>query len=608
MFTTRPEIKGSFGVVSSTHWIPASVAMATLEKGGNAFDAAATAAFTLQVIEPHLNGPGGDAPILLWRARTRRIEVVCGQGPAPRGATIAHYRSLGLDLVPGTGLLAAVIPGAFGAWMRLLRDYGSIKLRDVLEPAMAYARSGWPVTPTLSDAIAAVAPLFVKEWKSSAALFLRAGSAPEAGTAMTNPTLANTFERILEEAEAAGRGRAEQFEAAHRAYYQGFVADAIDEFCRTQHVLDSSGRRHKGVLTAEDMASWQASVEEPLSYDYHGYTVAKTGPWGQGPVFLQALALLKEFDLAPPGAIGGEFVHTVVEALKLAFADREAWYGDPNFTDVPITELLAEDYNAPRRRLIGHDASYDLTPGTVGGRVPHLRRVDNGAHPQRSGVGGALGEGEPDRVATAREHAQKDLAARGAFPGDTVHVDVIDRWGNMIAAMPSGGWMQSSPVIPALGFCLGTRGQMFWLEEGYPASLAPGKRPRTTLSPTIALRDGEPYLAFGSPGGDSQDQWALTFFLRHVHHGLNLQEAIDQPNFQSTHWPDSFYPRKANPGALALEGNFPRETIEELRRRGHKITVAAEWSMGRMCAVAKDATFLKAAANPRNMQGYAVGR
>ncbi|HYB08280.1 MAG TPA: gamma-glutamyltransferase family protein [Alphaproteobacteria bacterium] len=608
MFTTRPEIKGVFGVVSSTHWIPASVAMAVLEKGGNAFDAAAAAAFTLQVIEPHLNGPGGDAPILLWNAKAKRVEVVCGQGPSPRGATIERYRALGLDLIPGTGLLAAVVPGAFGAWLHLIRDYGSAKLRDVLEPAIGYARHGWPVTPNLSDSIAAVAPLFKQEWQSSAAIFLRGGSAPEAGHAMANPTLADTFGRILGEAEHASSDRAEQIEAAHRAYYRGFVAEAIDTFCRTQHVLDSSGQRHTGILTADDMASWRATVEAPVTYDYHGYLVAKTGPWGQGPVFLQALALLKDFDLASLDPIGGEFVHTVVEALKLAFADREAWYGDPNFTNVPMAELLSEGYNAPRRRLIGRDASYDLVPGTVGSRVPRLYQGDVDKRNPRTGIDRGAGEGEPDRAAMARERAQKDLAARGAVSGDTVHVDVIDRWGNMVAAMPSGGWMQSSPVIPALGFCLGTRGQMFWLEDGYPASLAPGKRPRTTLSPTIALRDGEPYLAFGSPGGDSQDQWALTFFLRHAHHKLNLQEAIEGPNFQSTHWPDSFYPRKANPGALALEANFPRGTVADLRRRGHKITVAPEWSMGRMCAVGKDAAFLKAAANPRNMQGYAVGR
>ena len=592
MFTTRPEIKGIFGVVSSTHWIASAVAMATLEKGGNAFDAAVAAAFMLQVVEPHQNGPAGDVPIIFYSAKTKRIEVICGQGPAPAGATIEHFRALGLDLVPGTGLLAAVVPGAFDGWMRLFRDHGTMTLRAVLEPAVAYARNGYPVTMAMAETIGMVARHFREAWPSSAAVYLPGGAAPVAGSLFANPALADTYERLLGEAEAAGPDRVRQIEAARSSFYRGFVAAAIERFCRTSEVLDSSGRRHKGVLAADDLARWQASIEAPLTYDYHGYTVAKTGPWGQGPVFLQQLALLKGFDLAAMGPESSTFVHAVVECAKLAYADREAWYGDPAFVDVPMDSLLSESYNAERRRLLGEAASLELRPGAVAGVAPRLPYRVGGAASGRA----VAGVGEPD------------LAASGNVASDTVHVDVIDRHGNMIAAMPSGGWLQSSPVIPELGFCLGTRAQMFWLEEGLPASLAPGKRPRTTLSPGLVLRAGEPYMAFGSPGGDGQDQWALQFFLRHVHHGLNLQEAIDLPTFQSSHWPDSFYPRAAHPGALALEGRFPKETVEALRRRGHGVTVGEPWSMGRMCACAKDGRLLKAGANPRNMQGYAVGR
>jgi gamma-glutamyltranspeptidase/glutathione hydrolase len=618
MSSTRPEIKGSFGVVASTHWISAAVAMSLLEKGGNAFDAACAAAFTLQVIEPNQNGPGGDVPIMLWSAKTKRMEVLCAQGPAPAGATIAHYRSLGLDLVPGAGLLAAVVPGAFEGWMLLLRDHGTMPLRAVLEPAIHYARNGYPVGNSMADSIGKVERLFAEAWPTSAALYLPGGKPPKPGTLFRNPTLADTYERVLKEAEAAGGDRVKQIEAARRAWYKGFVAEAMERFCRATEALDSSGRPHKGVLTADDMARWQGHYEAPLTYDYRNYTVAKTGPWGQGPVMLQSLALLKDADIAAMGPASGQFLHTAIEAMKLAFADREAWYGDPEFGEVPMADLLSEAYNAKRRKLIGEQASMELRPGSPGGRAPRLPHFGQGPHLTSlqsaallSGTGepnrlAALGAGEPTRGGS--ESRERKLGRQGVVAGDTVHVDVIDRWGNMVAAMPSGGWLQSSPVIPELGFCLGSRAQMFWLEEGFPASLAPGKRPRTTLSPGLALRDGEPYMAFGSPGGDSQDQWALLFFLRHVHHGLNLQEAIEQPNLVCNHWPDSFYPRQADPGAVTLERTAPAETAEELRRRGHKISFGEPPTQGRMCAAAKDGPFLKAGANNRNMQGYAVGR
>jgi gamma-glutamyltranspeptidase/glutathione hydrolase len=595
MFTTRPEITGNFGVVSSTHWLGSTVGMAVLERGGNAFDAAAATAFTLQVVEPNQNGLGGDAPLIFRDVKSGRVQVICGQGPAPAGATIAHYRSLGLDLVPGAGLLAAVIPGAFDAWMLLLRDHGTIPLRDVIGPAIHYARHGYPLGRVMHGAIQKVERLFVEAWPTSAAVYLPGGALPKPGSVFKNERLADTYERLLAEGEAAGGDRVKQIEAARKAYYQGFVADAIGRFAAGEPWLDSSGARNRGVIAANDLAGWRASYEEPISYEYHGYTVLKTRPWGQGLVFLQQLALLKGMDLARMDTAGPDFVHALIEASKLAFADREAWYGDPDFVNVPTDALLSETYNAPRRRLIGREASLELRPGSPQGRAPRLPHGIFERHKLAAGLANA-GTGEPN------------VAQRGVVAGDTVHVDVIDRWGNMIAGMPSGGWLQSSPVIPELGFCLGSRAQMFWLEEGYASSLAPGRRPRTTLTPGLALRQGEPYLAFGSPGGDGQDQWALQFFLRHVHHGLNLQEAIEQPYWQSFHWPDSFYPRASSPGAIAIEGNAPAETLRELERRGHKVTRAEPWSIGRLIACAKDGPWLKAAANPRNMQAYAVGR
>jgi gamma-glutamyltranspeptidase/glutathione hydrolase len=592
-FTTRPEIEGTFGVVASTHWIATAVGMAALEKGGNAFDAAVATAFTLQVVEPHLNGPGGDVPVILHDVRRGKTEVICGQGPAPAKATIGHYRGLGLDMVPGTGLLAACVPGMFDTWMMLLRDYGTMRLADVLSPAIFYAREGHPLVERANATIATVADLFRTHWPTSAAVYLPGGQVPATGALLANTTLGETYARVLREAESAGGDRIAQIEAARRTWRQGFVADAINRFCRTRKVMDVSGEPHGGVLTGDDMARWSAHVEAPLTYDYGRYTVCKPGPWAQGPVMLQQLALLKGFDLDGADPRSAELVHLLVECSKLAYADREKFYGDPDFVEVPMNTLLSDAYNDARRRLVTPAASLELRPGSVQGfgALVKLRREEG---PRRA-VGG-MGAGEPT------------VGRVGEMAGDTVHFDIIDQAGNMISATPSGGWLQSSPVIPELGFCLGTRAQMFWLEEGHPAALAPGKRPRTTLSPTLALRDGEPYLAWGSPGGDQQDQWTTQLFVRHVHAGMNLQEAIDAPAWHSEHFPISFWPRTARPGVLVVERRLPAATIEELERRGHLLEVDADWCEGRLTAAARDGRRRRAAANPRGMQGYAAGR
>jgi gamma-glutamyltranspeptidase/glutathione hydrolase len=592
-FTTRPEIDGTFGVVTSTHWIATAVGMAALEKGGNAFDAACATAFTLQVVEPHLNGPGGDVPVILWDTRNGKPEVICGQGPAPAGATIAYFRKLGLDMMPGTGLLAACVPGMFDTWMRILRDYGTVRLADVLAPAISYARDGHPLVERANATIKTVEKLFREYWPTSAAVYLPGGKVPETGSLFTNRALADTYARVLREAESAGGDRVAQIEHARKTWSQGFVAEAIDKFFRTQDIMDTSGERHRGLLTGDDMARWHAHVEAPLTYDYGRYTVCKPGVWSQGPVVLQQLALLKGFGLDGLDVTGPDFIHLVVECSKLAYADREKFYGDPDFGEIPIATLLSDAYNDERRKLVGKTASLDLRPGSVEGfgSIVKLRRAE-GAHD----AVGAMGAGEPT------------VGRLGEVRGDTVHFDIVDRAGNMISATPSGGWLQSSPVIPELGFGLGTRGQMFWLEEGHPAALAPGKRPRTTLSPTLALRDGEPYLAWGSPGGDQQDQWTTQFFLRHVHAGMNLQEAIDAPAWHSEHFPISFWPRTARPGVLVVESRVPVATREELTRRGHIVEVGPGWSEGRLTAASRDGRRRRAAANPRGMQGYAAGR
>ena len=564
MFTTRPELRGTYGMVASTHWLASAAGMAVLEQGGNAFDAAVAAGLTLQVVEPHLNGPGGDLPAILWPAHGEPL-VLCGQGPAPRAATIERYRdALGLALVPGTGPLAAVVPGAFGGWMAMLRDHGTMPLSEVVRFAIHYAENGYPVLPRIAGAIANVEALFREEWTTSADVYL---SALEPWALHRNPQLAETYRRL-----AAADDPLDE-------WYRGFVADAIVAF-QEREWMDSSGERHAGLLAEDDLRDWRATYEPPLAVDYHGLDVLKAGPWSQAPVFLQQLRLLEGFDLAAMGHASAEYVHTVTECAKLAFADREAWYGDPAFVDVPMDMLLSREYADARRALVEDEASAELRPGGDHPRLPS----------PVSGAAAAPGVGEPTR-------------------GDTVHLDVVDGWGNMVSATPSGGWLYGAPVIPSLGFCLGTRAQMFWLEEGLPNSLEPGKRPRTTLSPTLVARDGEPVLALGTPGGDQQDQWTLHVFLAHVHFGMNLQAAIDAPNHHTEAFPSSFYPRETLPRHVAVEARAGLETIDGLRARGHDVEESDPWSLGRVSAVARDPDGqLRAGANPRGMQGYAVGR
>ncbi|HEX4704447.1 MAG TPA: gamma-glutamyltransferase [Pseudonocardiaceae bacterium] len=595
MFTTRPELSGTVGMVASTHWLASAAGMAVLESGGNAFDAVVAAGFVLQVVEPHLNGPGGEVPIVFATGADPVPRVLCGQGVAPAAATIAHYRDLGLDLVPGAGLLAATVPGSWDAWLTLLRDHGTRSLREVLGYAIGYARDGYPVVDRIGDTVAAVADLFRDHWPTSAALWLPHGRPP--AVRHSNPRLADTWERLLAAAEAVGGDRETQIEAARRAWSQGFVAETIDAFCRNAF-RDDSGRDHAGMLTGADLAGWQSSYEDALTVDLGRWTLAKCGRWSQGPVLAQQLLLLNGFadELSyADGVPSARTVHVAVECAKLAFADREAWYGD--VPDVPLADLLSTEYTEQRTKLVGEQASYELRPGSPGGREPRLPRF----------VTSELGIGA---TASSGAVGEPTVGPAGQTRGDTVHVDVVDRHGNLVSATPSGGWLHSSPTIPELGFCLGSRAQMFWLEEGLPNSLAPGKRPRTTLSPSLALRDGVPTMAFGTPGGDQQDQWQLCFWLAHTVGGLNLQAAIDAPAWHSGAFPSSFHPRSWTPGELVVESRLGAATMAELAERGHALVDGGEWALGRLSAVARDVAtgLLRAGANPRAMQGYAVGR
>ena len=596
MLTRRPQLRGCRAAVSSTHWLASAAAMAMLDRGGNAFDAATAAAFVLQVVEPHQNGPGGDVSIQLYDARQRRPVVICGQGPMPAAATPAAFDRLGLAAVPGSGLLPACVPGAFGAWMRVLAEFGRLSLPVVLQPAIAYAAGGYPLLPAICRDIAAMAQVFRREWTGSGRLYLVDGDPPAPWSRLRNPALASTFRQL---AAAAGGGREAGIQAATDAFYRGFVAEEIATFCRSTEVLDGTGERHRGLLDGDDLARWWATVEDPLMLSHGDLTVHKAGPWSQGPVFLQQLALLQGFPVADLGLNSAAYIHTVVECAKLALADREAWYGDPDHGDpddggTPMAALLSPEYAAVRRSLVSDTASQRLIPGSPGGRQPTIRTVV--ADPPA-----AL----PDWCAPL---ASGSPAAPVPRHGDTCCVAAADADGNLIVATPSGGWLSGSPVIPSLGFALGTRGQMAWLAPGLPNTLAPGKRPRTTLSPTLVLRDERPYLAFGTPGGDQQDQWTVGFFLACVEYGLDPQAAVEIAAFHTDHAPSSFVPHGSAPGSLTVEAGAGPAVVAELRRRGHRVAVVPDLSLGKICAVGLDAgtgTVL-GAASPRGDQAYAI--
>lgn len=600
-FTTRPELAGTFGMISSTHWLPAQVGMGILERDGNAFDAVVAAGFTLQVVEPHQNGPGGDMTAIFARSDDKKPKVLCAQGPAPAAATPKAFADLGLDMVPGTGPLAAAIPGSTLGWMTILRDHGTFSLHDVMDAAATYAESGFPAAPKVVEYIARMEPMFRDHWKPSADVYLPGGKVPEPGQLLVNKALARTYRKLIDaEADAvnAGGNREACIDAAMLVWSEGFVANSVDEFARLRW-RDSSGEDHAGFLNRGDMASWRPHYEDPETLTFNGHTICKVGFWSQGPVFLQQLALLDGLD-AKPGTANG--IHNILEATKLAFADRDAWYGDVD--NVPAATLLSPGYSAARRRLIGKQASLKIQPGSPDGRKPVLPNLEVQGDIDPTGLSGV---GEPNAVAAVPDSGP---TPSGEARSDTVHVDVVDRWGNMVSAMPSGGWLHSSPVIPELGFPLGTRMQMAWLEGELPNTLVPGKRPRTTLSPTLVMRDDEPIMAFGSPGGDQQDQWQLHFLLNHLLGGMNLQEAIDAPSFNSTHSPSSFYPHEHQPGVVFIERRVGEDVLDELKSRGHRVVPVGDWEIGRMCAVSREPNtgMLHAGANPRGMQGYAVGR
>ena len=576
---------GREAMISTEHYLSAAAGARIFDRGGNAIDAAVAAALVEGVVNPHMHTIGGEAPMLVRLGSNQRVVAINGNTMAPARATIAHCRALGLDLVPGEGLLAAGVPAAFGAFACALENFGTKSLAEVAGPALALCEDGFPMHPGLCgdddsidvpglglSSIHANAELYRTRWPSTARVYMPGGELPRSGDLIRNPALANLFRRLLE-AEAGARkgGREAGLHATVERFYRGDIAREI--------VAHSDA--HGGLLALEDLAAFTTRIEEPAIRTYRGASVFKCGPWSQGPVFLQQLALLEGFDLGAMGHNSGAYLHTLIESAKLAFADREAYYADPEFVDVPLKELLSDRYAALRRALVDPErASMDLRPGD-----PRAMRAELGA----------------------------PITAR-SWGGGTTHVDAADRRGNLIAITPSGAWLRSSPVADALGFPLGTRLQTFYLDERHPNALAPRKRPRTTLTPSIGTtRDGR-WIAFGTQGGDQQDQWTLQFFLNVAEFGMNLQQAIEAPRYSCMHAPSSFYPHDASPGLVRLENRIDERAREDLAGRGHKVETRPPWCDGNVLAVALDGARgqLAAGADPRGqiaalMPAQAIG-
>lgn len=581
-FTTRPVYMGTHGVIASGHYLGARAGQRMFDKGGNAIDAAVASGFALNVLEPQNCGIGGEVPILVYSAKEGKVFAISGQGWIGRAATVDWFLKAGIDPIPGDGFLPATVPAAFGSWAFALMKFGTLTLKDVLEPAIEYTESGFPMYPSLRNAIAGLAKRFREEWPSSAAIYLPNNRVPGVGEVLKNSDSAATLKKVVDvENRARSQGREAAIQTAIDYWYKAEPAQRMVEFMGANAIRDATGKKNRGLLNLDDFAEWKPKIDMSVTANYHGLDVYKCGPWTQGPVFLQQLRLLEGYDLKKLGHNSTDYIHTFIESAKLAFADRERFYTDPDMGSTPLEMLLSKEYAALRRKLIDpKKASLEMRPG----------------HGPKS---------NPEDPSGAKRQAK----ASGDFDHDTTHTCAADVHGDMMAATTSGGWIPSSPVIPGLGFPMGTRGQMFYLDPHHASALVPRKRPRTTLTPSLVLKDGKPWMVFGTPGGDQQDQWTLQFFLNYVDFDMNFQEAIDAATFHSIHFPSSFYPHDAKAGGLVIEGRIPEATVNELKARGHKVQKAGNWANGKVMAVRLDQknSVLSGAVSPRGQIGYVMG-
>ena len=551
--TFHPRLFGTRGAVAANSNLSVAAGVEILRSGGNAIDAAVAASFVEGLVNPQMHTIGGECPILVRPAGERRVYAVNGNMAAPGNATPEAFRARGHADVPSLGILAAGVPAAFGAFVTALARWGTMPLKEVIAPAIALARNGFPVSDGLLKqhkyGIGPMEKRFRDEWPGSARLYLPGGRVPQAGELLRNEALARTLDYLASAKDPL------------QAFYKGDVAAEIARFSRDR----------EGLLAREDLAAFETRIEDPVSLRLGDTELFKTGFWSQGPAELQALAILWQHDLAEIGFGTADYCHLLIEAMKLAYADREQYYGDPQKTVVPGKILLSDEYTRRRAGLID------------------LRRANRELRPGDARRNAAL---LPDD----ERFVPKDWGA------GTVHVDAVDAKGNMASFTPSGAWISSAEVIEPLGFPLSVRMMTVYLEpEHHPNVVAPFKRPRTTLTPSMAFRNGKPWMAFGTMGGDNQGQWLLQYYLCVAAFGMSIPEAIEAPRLSSEHTPGFFAPHASEPNRVRIEPRFGAKVLDELRRRGHDLDVAPDWTEGFVSAAAfdEDTGLIEAGCDPR---------
>jgi len=561
--TFYPRVFGRRGAVAAEHYSATLAGIEILQRDGNAVDAACAAALVEGVVNPHMHTIGGELPMLISVPGSGEVVCINGNMAAPGRATPQAFRDLGHSAIPAEGVLAAGVPGALGAIVEALSRFGRLTFEEVSARAIDLARHGFPAHSGLirmhKSGISDNVEKF-SGWPGTAAVYLANGRLPKEGELIKNPALAQMYLHLVQAERTCGGNRAMGLRAVFDAFYRGDIAAEIVRFVQNKG----------GLLERTDFDRFHIPVEASVHIRYAGADIHKCGPWNQGPALLQSLSILKSFDLQALGHNSTDYLHTVLEAIKLAFADREQYYGDPEQVAVPMKALLSDDYGAMRAKLIGRAANAEIRPG------------------------------DPLKDAVLLPADQR-LGGAAWGPG-TVHVDAMDAEGFTAAFTPSGGWIRSSEVIPALGFPLSMRLSNCYLEPAHhPNVVAPFKRPRTTISPSLVMKDGKAWMAFGSMGGDQQDQWQLQFLLNRLVFGMSLQEAIEAPKFSSEHFPGFFAPHDFYLNRVRLEPAIGSSVFEGLQDRGHELDIAPAWSEGFLCAAERhpESGMLEAGCDPR---------
>ena len=577
--THRPLIQASSHLISAGHNLAAVAGYDMLESGGNATDAGVAAGLVLNVVLPQFTNFGGVAPILVYDNKKNEAKSITGLGNWPQAASIEYFNTHHNGTLP-KGILRTVMPSAADAWLTALRIYGTKSFEEVSAAAIRIAKSGFPIHHSLHN-------LFVKyedknsldfsirQWASTEKIFYKDGKTLEAGDILVQPDLARTFERLVVAEQSCNGTREEKILAARDLVYKGDIAKEMAQFSSD----------NGGLLTFEDLQSFSVQVKDPLSVDYKGTKVLSSDTWTQGPVLLQALNIVSGLDLKKMGHNTATYIHAVVESLKLCFADRHQYYGDPDFVDVPIKGLLDSSYADLRRSLIDFDRAIQRMPDP--GNPYDFMNSNTGPKPFL----------HPEPVS-------------GIAETDTSYICVIDKWGNGFSATPSDG-IEGAPVVEGLGFSMSARGSQAWLDPEHPAAIMPGKRPRLTPTPGMAFRDDNLWMTFGTPGADVQCQSMLQLLMNVIEFDMDVQEAVEAPRFATWSFPASHVPHPYEKNVVTLEGRIEDNCAENLGALGHEIQVLNDWvpRLGSLSAIEIDRSrnTLNGSSDLRR-ESYAIGR